>query len=212
MNDFDFENLQKKRLAGMAKYRRRGSKSKKCSLSTDHMTRRQWERRNGPVHTYDLNAPMTWDQFRSAPDNILTEYLTKLKEEFGVTLKDLAEMFGVSYSSVYRYLSGHETGISFPVGKRMTLQNRRKWLEFIGKAEDNGDSDEENASVEQPATGCGDTECQAEAEQDEPATRLSHFSLSFDGEIDPNMIANSILQIAGAGRHGRVEISCEILD
>ena len=29
VNDFDFENLQKKRLAGMAKYRRRGSKSKK---------------------------------------------------------------------------------------------------------------------------------------------------------------------------------------
>ena len=33
MNDFDFDCLQKKRLAQQAKYRKRGSKSKKCTPS-----------------------------------------------------------------------------------------------------------------------------------------------------------------------------------
>lgn len=42
MNDFDFDCLQKKRLAQQAKYRKRGSKSKKCTMSTDYMTTKQW--------------------------------------------------------------------------------------------------------------------------------------------------------------------------
>ena len=35
MNDFDFENMQKKRIAQGARHRVCGSKSKKCSLPSD---------------------------------------------------------------------------------------------------------------------------------------------------------------------------------
>lgn len=45
MNDFEFDCLQKKRLAQQAKYRKRGSKSKKCPMSTDHMTKKTMDRK-----------------------------------------------------------------------------------------------------------------------------------------------------------------------
>lgn len=50
MNDFEFDCLQKKRLAQQAKYRKRGSKSKKCPMSTDHMTKKQWIEKDGEDH------------------------------------------------------------------------------------------------------------------------------------------------------------------
>lgn len=37
MNDFDYENLQKKRLARNA-YAKKGSRSKKCTLPDDYLT------------------------------------------------------------------------------------------------------------------------------------------------------------------------------
>lgn len=38
MSDFEYDCWQRKRIAQQAKYRKCGSKSKKCSMSTDHMT------------------------------------------------------------------------------------------------------------------------------------------------------------------------------
>ena len=47
MNDFEFDCLQKKRLAQQAKYRKRGSKSKKCPMSTDLSPSRQNRQEKG---------------------------------------------------------------------------------------------------------------------------------------------------------------------
>lgn len=50
MNDFDYEVLQKKRLARQAFHKKGESKSRKCPMSTDRMTRKQWiEKRVSPV-------------------------------------------------------------------------------------------------------------------------------------------------------------------
>ena len=43
MSDFEYDCWQRKRIAQQAKYRKCGSKSKKCSMSTDHMTQKQWK-------------------------------------------------------------------------------------------------------------------------------------------------------------------------
>ena len=59
MNDFEFDCLQKKRLAQQAKYRKRGSKSKKCPMSTDHMTKKQWIERCGKIVTIKMDSPVS---------------------------------------------------------------------------------------------------------------------------------------------------------
>ena len=38
MNDFDYDALQKKRIAAGARHMKRGSRSKRCSLPSDNLT------------------------------------------------------------------------------------------------------------------------------------------------------------------------------
>ena len=75
MNDFDYEVMQRKRLARQAFHRKSGSKSKKCPMSTDHMTRKQWLERCGESVTYQLGKPMPWEEFKKMPVQIQKEYL-----------------------------------------------------------------------------------------------------------------------------------------
>ena len=58
MNDFDFENMQKKRIAQGARHRVCGSKSRKCSLPSDLLTAAQKRKLNGPVERYDMGKPI----------------------------------------------------------------------------------------------------------------------------------------------------------
>lgn len=40
MTDFDYDVKQRRELARAAKYRKRGSKSKKCTLPSDYLTQK----------------------------------------------------------------------------------------------------------------------------------------------------------------------------
>ena len=85
MNDFDYDVMQKKRIANNAARMKRGSKSKKCSLPSDHLTPAQWKKRNGPVNTYRLNQPMDWETFTVLPIDIQQSYIGILQSRFNVT-------------------------------------------------------------------------------------------------------------------------------
>ena len=95
MNDFDYDVLQKKRTATGARHMKRGSRSKRCSLPSDNLTPAQLKRRNGPVSTYKLDAPMGWDDFKVMPVDLQKQYLTNLVETYGATNEMLGDMFYV---------------------------------------------------------------------------------------------------------------------
>ena len=95
MNDFDYDALQKKRIAAGARHMKRGSRSKRCSLPSDHLTPAQLKRRNGPVSTYKLDEPMRWDDFKAMPMDLQKQYLTYLVETYGATNEMLGDMFYV---------------------------------------------------------------------------------------------------------------------
>ena len=96
MNDFEYDCLQRKRLASQAKYRKRGSKSKKCTLPSDRLTNKQWKERCGPVVSFNFNKPIEWDRFKKLPVAVQSEYITNLQKRFGATAVDLGNMFGVT--------------------------------------------------------------------------------------------------------------------
>ena len=95
MNDFDYDALQKKRIAAGARHMKRGSRSKRCSLPSDNLTPAQLKRRNGPVSTYKLDEPMRWDDFKDMPVDLQKQYLTNLVETYGATNEMLGDMFYV---------------------------------------------------------------------------------------------------------------------
>ena len=64
MNAFDSEVRERKRLVSSARHKKNGSKSKRCSLPSDHLTERQWKARCGEIMEYKLSSPVPWAEFK----------------------------------------------------------------------------------------------------------------------------------------------------
>lgn len=206
MSDFEFDCMKKKQLAGQAKYRKRGSKSKKCSLPSDGMTNKQWKERCGPVITYNPNKPMVWEDFKKLPDHIQAEYITNLQHKFGVTAVDLSKMFGVQPLTVRKHADANNLGVEFPRGHAMSAAKKAEWDKFVCPEQDEPaflDDECEEWPAEEPA---GDMPAPAQPE----AMKMKNFSLRFSGNIDVNMIANSLKWILGESPNGELEIICNL--
>lgn len=132
MNDFDFDVMQKKRIANNAAHMKRGSKSKKCSLPSDHMTPAEWKRRNGPVSTYSLNKPMDWETFKSLPVDIQQSYIDILQSRFNVTTSAISrDLFGKTGPTLKNHME--KTGIKYiqMKGRNMTAEEREAWKHWL---------------------------------------------------------------------------------
>lgn len=196
MNDFEFDCLQKKRLAQQAKYRKRGSKSKKCPMSTDHMTKKQWIERCGKIVTIKMDSPVSWASFKELSKQTQEEYLKNLMEKYHINASSLAEMFHITPITVRRHIATQGLAVSFPVGHSMNAEDRRAWELFLS-----GDAVEQS-----------ENEVSAENEEtcDEEPMSMCSFSLRFRGKIDVSMISNSLIRILGDHSVGEIEVTCNL--
>ena len=101
MNDFDYDAMQKKRIARGAAHMKR--KRKGCSLPSDNLTAAQKRRLNGPVSTYKLDEPMSWESFKAMPEDLQKKYIVRLQETYQATDVMIGKMFGISDWSVGDY-------------------------------------------------------------------------------------------------------------
>jgi hypothetical protein len=196
MNDFEFDCLQKKRLAQQAKYRKRGSKSKKCPMSTDHMTKKQWIERCGKIVTIKMDSPVSWASFKELSKQTQEEYLKNLMEKYHINASSLAEMFHITPITVRRHIATQGLAVSFPVGHSMNAEDRRAWELFLS-----GDAVEQS-----------ENEVCLENEEmcDEEPMSMCSFSLRFSGKIDVSMISNSLVRILGDHSVGEIEVTCNL--
>ena len=193
MNDFEFDCLQKKRLAQQAKYRKRGSKSKKCPMSTDHMTKKQWIERCGKIVTIKMDSPVSWASFKELSKQTQEEYLKNLMEKYHINASSLAEMFHITPITVRRHIATQGLAVAFPVGHSMNAEDRRAWELFLS-----GDASENEVSAENEET------C------DEEPMSMCSFSLRFSGKIDVSMISNSLIRILGDHYVGEIEVTSNL--
>lgn len=77
------EIREQKNLAMQAK-NRRGNAGKKGAvrLSSDNLTQKQWEAKNGECKTYRMNEPMTWEQFMEIPDDLKVMYIKAIRKKY----------------------------------------------------------------------------------------------------------------------------------
>lgn len=197
MTDFDYECLERKRLARQAQHRKCGAKSRKCPMSTDHMTHKQWKERCGAVVSISIGKPVHWETFKKMSKQIQEEYIKDLMDTYGANATSLAAMFGVRPRVVRNHIASNGLDITFQVGRSMSAEQRASWERFL-KEEDALAHDTKAT----PANGVA-----TEAEQHAPMS-MSKLSLSFNGKIDVGMIANSLMQILGDDASGIIEINC----
>lgn len=67
---------------------------------SDNLTKKERETMNGECKSYRLNDPMTWDQFKSMPDDLKVIYIKALRKKYNVTDKYIAMMMGVKHNTL----------------------------------------------------------------------------------------------------------------
>lgn len=168
-------------------------------MSTDYMTQKQWEERNGKVVSLNFDKPTTWENFKELSKGVQEEYLRHLAETYNANATNLAEMFGMSVATVRRHIQSADLDIKFRVGHSMNAEQRDAWERFLHSAQEYivaSDVKEENRAVE-PA----------------PASmKMSKFSLCFIGPINVEMVANSLRHILGDEANGEVRVVCSLTE
>ena len=198
MDDFTYDCLQRKRLAQQARYRKCGSKSRKCPMSTDHMTAKQWRERCGKIVSVNMNSPVSWDAFKDLSKQTQEEYIQGLMETYGANATSLAEMFGVKPLTVRRYIAARELNVVFRVGHSMNAEQKAAWENFL------------DADKTVCAEDARDEPGQEETSNQTAKMQMNKMSIGFKGQIDVDAIANSLRHILGDSAKGEVEIVCNL--
>lgn len=126
VNDFDYDCMQKKRIARGAFAhinRKRGG----CSLPSDTLTEKQRKEKNGEVKSYNITRPMPWREFKPMPEDLKREFFRNM-QSFGGTAKWLEEEMGTSAQTIIAYAK--RVGAPFRRGGRNAGMWQRKIMEW----------------------------------------------------------------------------------
>ena len=160
MTDFDYENLQKKRIAQGAFHKKGGSKSRKCTMPSDYLTPAQKKALNGPVTTILLNQPMDWETYKSLSETLQKTYLTNLKNTYNPNTSMLARMFGVTPNPVTAQLRKHGLPVGLK-GAKPSKERQAMWEAFCNGVVGGGNNQSaEEPKKDEPQVTCYDIEAE----------------------------------------------------
>lgn len=98
MNDFDFDAMEKKRIARSA-FAHVSHKRGGCTLPSDMMTAKERKELNGEVKSYNVTRPMLWAEYKALPDDLKREYWRNMQGCGGAAVW-LAPLMGVSDAAI----------------------------------------------------------------------------------------------------------------
>ena len=149
------EIREQKALANNARNRRgMAGKGGKVRLSSDNLTKKQWEAKNGECKTYRMNDPMTWEQFNEMPTDLQAIYIKAIRKKYNTPDLVLASCMGVEPTVFNNALlelkmrSGnastqwYETEASFEFNKWWHKDNTKR-ATYGGNLEIEGDVEDE---------------------------------------------------------------------
>lgn len=216
MTDFDYEVKEKRSAARCAKYKVNGAKSRKCTLATDYMTPSQIKKMNGETVSYNLNRPMTLEEFKRIPPAAGREYILRLVDLYGCNYTSFMEMFKCGRKACVNLLSAEPYNIRFSAGNKMSGKKRAMWHTFLSGSQ----HEEETAKVSEPATEKAaesvdppvpdktEQEKAPAVQESKPAAmKMEQFSLRFSGTLSVDAIANSLRLVLGEGTEGTLMIN-----
>ena len=204
------ETKSRKQMLSGARGRVNGSKSKKCTLPSDYLTRSQRKKLNGEVVSYNMNAPMTWEEFKKISKENQEAYLAALVNKYGVSYSHLGKMFGVSNTCVNHWVKVNNfTSVKVnPKGGRMTSDQMLEWSKFLhGEKKLTESSQETSRNLERFASVAEDVPEVPDTVVTDHIMQTSSISLSFDGEINFSDIVAYLKLAVGDSPVGHIEIS-----
>ena len=100
------QDCKEKKSVGVSAFKARThcGKGGRVKLPSDFMSKKELNAMNGECKSYRLNAPMSWEEFKSMPDDLKAVYIKGLREKFGVPTTILAERMGCCEATLGKYL------------------------------------------------------------------------------------------------------------
>ena len=194
MTDFDYDVMQKKRLARNqfhnAKYKHGG-----CHLPHEDLTPAQMKRRNGPIMTYSMNQPMSWNDFKSMPHDLQQQYMDGLHARFGVGPSDIAKYLFLRTPNSLRQST---VAMGLTVAKRDKNRDLDGFLAWLRKADEDARAAEEEKKPEVNTVGIHAAQ-----------PTLERLTVELTGDDLPNLfddLSANITPYCG-GRRARVQVT-----
>lgn len=108
MSDEEYTYVQdcreKKSVSASAfKARTHCGKGGRVKFPSDYLSKKELKAMNGECKSYRMNSPMSWEEFKSMPDDLKICYIKGLREKFNVPNAVLATMFEISAPVVNKY-------------------------------------------------------------------------------------------------------------
>lgn len=103
------QDIKEKKSAGRGAFHKKcGSKSNKCTLPSDRMTKKEREAMNGEVFHYDPRKWYTWEEFKAMPIEYQVKYVNSLLNRYDCGLANIScIVFGKSKSWLSLYFKKH---------------------------------------------------------------------------------------------------------
>ena len=127
---------EKKRTGSGYRYKKNGSKSKKCSLPSDHLSKKEIEKMNGECKVYNLNKPMNYSNFCAMPVDLRIKYLEMLRDKFGANQTEISKMMGVADTTLASHRAKFLDGKPVFRSYKHSRLDVEAWNKFINGEED----------------------------------------------------------------------------
>lgn len=100
------QDIREKKRIGRGSFNKKcGSRSKKCTLPSDYLTRKEKEKMNSEPETWTLTRYYSFAEFKDMPSDIKVMYLNRLIDKYEISLKVISdELFRISYSYLRKLL------------------------------------------------------------------------------------------------------------
>lgn len=201
---FNQTSFEKKRIARGSFAKKNGSRSKRCSLPSDKLTKKEWKERNGAVLTYNLSRPMDWKTFKKMPALLQREYLENLSKDHKGRSKDIADMFGTSATNLANYVYTHEH-LKGALKRTTRTYVAPEWEAFLSKADSGPSKPSVDSAVSEPAEAPpSEQETPAKVKLDTPEVWVERGCLVYAGL--PASIFEKAYQILDPNKKYRVLI------
>lgn len=101
---FNQTNRERAIVKRSASHKKNGSKSKKCKLGVDGMSKKEIEAKHGDVKSWKMTEFYDWKNFKEMPDDIQVEYINHLIDAYDIGLTAIgAHLFKISKVSLLRH-------------------------------------------------------------------------------------------------------------
>ena len=144
------DSIEKKKIAHSSHNRKTHcGKGGRVKFPSDYLSKKELKAMNGDAKSYNLNKPMTWEEFRSMPQDLQIMYIKKLRNEFGVPDIVLSKAMGVCKSSFSKAMKDLNLSLGKSAGATakqwLNSEKSSKFSEYWNKFNKKEDAVEEDS-------------------------------------------------------------------